>query len=86
MGQATTFVHKALEVGDKIILTGPYGDFYLQEDSNREMICIAGGSGKAPNSCHSIFLKGSRNAKKSQIFLWCKIKKRFIYDRRVYGT
>jgi Na+-transporting NADH:ubiquinone oxidoreductase subunit F len=41
-GQATTFVHKALEMGDKIIVTGPFGHFYLQEDSDREMICIAG--------------------------------------------
>ncbi len=47
-GQATTFVHKALEVGDKITLTGPFGDFYLQENSDKPIICIAGGSGKAP--------------------------------------
>ncbi|MGB0203038.1 MAG: NADH:ubiquinone reductase (Na(+)-transporting) subunit F [Acholeplasmataceae bacterium] len=47
-GQATTFVHKALEENDKIILTGPYGDFFLQEDSERPIVCIAGGSGKAP--------------------------------------
>lgn len=47
-GVATTYVHKALDVGDKGILTGPYGDFYLQEDSDRDIICIAGGSGKAP--------------------------------------
>lgn len=47
-GQATTFVHKALEESDKIILTGPYGDFFLQEDSERPIVCIAGGSGKAP--------------------------------------
>jgi Na+-transporting NADH:ubiquinone oxidoreductase subunit F len=47
-GQATTFVHKALEVRDKITLTGPFGDFYLQENSDKPIICIAGGSGKAP--------------------------------------
>ncbi len=47
-GQATTFVHKALEVGDKITLTGPFGDFFLQENSDKPIICIAGGSGKAP--------------------------------------
>ena len=34
-GQATTFVHKAVEKGDKITLIGPFGDFYLQEDSNK---------------------------------------------------
>lgn len=47
-GTATTFVHKALEQNDDIILTGPYGDFFLQEDSDKPIICIAGGSGKAP--------------------------------------
>ncbi len=46
-GQATTYVHKALEVGDKVSLTGPFGHFFLQE-TDKEMICIAGGSGKAP--------------------------------------
>jgi Na+-transporting NADH:ubiquinone oxidoreductase subunit F len=47
-GQATTYVHKALQVGDKVSLVGPFGDFYLQENSDRPIICIAGGSGKAP--------------------------------------
>jgi len=47
-GQATTFVHKALEEGDKITLTGPFGDFFLQENSDKPIVCIAGGSGKAP--------------------------------------
>ncbi|HKL95226.1 MAG TPA: 2Fe-2S iron-sulfur cluster binding domain-containing protein [Haploplasma sp.] len=47
-GEATTFVHKALIVGDTINIDGPFGDFYLQEDSNKDIICIAGGSGMAP--------------------------------------
>lgn len=47
-GEATTFVHRAMIVGDKIKVTGPFGDFYLQEESDRPMIMIAGGSGKAP--------------------------------------
>lgn len=47
-GEATTFVHRAMIVGDKITITGPFGDFYLHEDSDKPMIMIAGGSGKAP--------------------------------------
>lgn len=47
-GQATTYVHKALQVGDKATLIGPFGDFYLQENSKKPIVCIAGGSGKAP--------------------------------------
>ena len=46
-GLCTTWVHKYLKVGDEVILTGPYGDFYIQ-DTQADMIFIAGGSGKAP--------------------------------------
>ncbi len=46
-GLCTTWVHKYLKVGDDVILTGPYGDFYIR-DTDADMIFIAGGSGKAP--------------------------------------
>ncbi len=74
-GQATTFVHKALEVGDKIILTGPYGDFYLQEESDREMICIAGGSGKAPIRAILYFLRDQGMPRKVKYFFGAKSKR-----------
>ncbi len=47
-GLCTTFIHRALQVGDLIKFTGPYGDFHLEEDSDRDVICIGGGSGMAP--------------------------------------
>lgn len=74
-GLATTFVHKALEVGDKIILTGPYGDFYLQEQSDREMICIAGGSGKAPIRSILYFLRDQGMPRKVKYFFGAKSKR-----------
>jgi Na+-transporting NADH:ubiquinone oxidoreductase subunit F len=46
-GICTTWVHKHLKVGDKVSLTGPYGDFYLR-DTQADIIFVAGGSGKAP--------------------------------------
>jgi len=46
-GICTTYVHKYLKEGDTLTINGPYGDFFLQ-DSEREIICIAGGSGMAP--------------------------------------
>lgn len=46
-GICTTWVHRYLKTGDKVSMTGPYGEFYLH-DSEREIICIAGGSGMAP--------------------------------------
>lgn len=46
-GICTTYMFNHLKVGDDVALTGPYGDFYLRE-SDRRMVCIAGGSGMAP--------------------------------------
>lgn len=74
-GKATTFVHKALQVGDKITLTGPFGDFYLQEDSNRDMICIAGGSGKAPIRSILYYLKDRGMNRKVKYFFGAKSKR-----------
>ncbi|MCR3905490.1 MAG: 2Fe-2S iron-sulfur cluster binding domain-containing protein [Tenericutes bacterium] len=78
-GLATTFVHKALEVGDKIILTGPYGDFYLQEESEREMICIAGGSGKAPIRSILYYLRDQGMPRKVRYFFGAVTKKDLYY-------
>lgn len=47
-GLCSTYVHKALEKGDKVIFTGSFGDFYLQEESKKDIIGIAGGCGMAP--------------------------------------
>ena len=48
-GIATGYVHLALEEGDKVQLSGPYGDFYLRGGEGvKELIMIAGGSGMAP--------------------------------------
>ena len=46
-GICTTYVHKFLKQGDRVTVNGPYGEFYLRE-TQRNIICIAGGSGMAP--------------------------------------
>ena len=78
-GQATTFVHKALDIGDKVIVTGPYGDFYLQEDSNKDMVCIAGGSGKAPIRSILYYLKDQGMPRKVRYFFGAKAKRDLYY-------
>lgn len=78
-GQATTFVHLALEVGDKVNITGPFGDFYLNEDSNADMICIAGGSGKAPIRSILLYLKDRGMNRKVKYFFGAKSKRDLYY-------
>lgn len=46
-GLCSTYIHKALEVGDKITFTGPFGDFFLRE-ADSDIVGIAGGCGMAP--------------------------------------
>ena len=46
-GIATTFVHDYLKEGAKLTVVGPYGDFFYQ-DTDREMVMVAIGTGMAP--------------------------------------
>ncbi|PKK88516.1 MAG: oxidoreductase, partial [Tenericutes bacterium HGW-Tenericutes-7] len=78
-GKATTFVHRALELGDKVIVTGPYGSFYLREDSNRDIVCIAGGSGKAPIRSILYFLKDQGMPRKVKYFFGARSKRDLYY-------
>lgn len=41
----------AMKPGDKVSLSGPYGDFFVK-DTNREMCFIGGGAGMAPMRSH----------------------------------
>jgi Na+-transporting NADH:ubiquinone oxidoreductase subunit F len=47
-GLCTTYMFNKLKVGDEIFLTGPYGEFWLREDTEDPLVCVAGGSGSAP--------------------------------------
>lgn len=78
-GKATTFVHKALEVGDKIRLLGPFGSFYLDEHSDRDIVCIAGGSGKAPIRSILAYLKDNGMDRKVKYFFGARTKKDLYY-------
>jgi Na+-transporting NADH:ubiquinone oxidoreductase subunit F len=55
-GIASTYIHN-LNVGDPVSLTGPYGEFMLNEDPSVELICVGGGAGMAPmkNIIYSIY-------------------------------
>ncbi|MBO4807113.1 MAG: NADH:ubiquinone reductase (Na(+)-transporting) subunit F [Paludibacteraceae bacterium] len=46
-GIASTYIF-SLKPGDKVIMSGPYGEFHPEFDSKREMIWVGGGAGMAP--------------------------------------
>ncbi len=45
----------SLQSGDKVRLSGPFGDFLIK-DNDHEMVYIGGGSGMAPLRCHLAYL------------------------------
>ena len=46
-GIASTYIF-SLKLGDKVMMSGPYGDFHPIVDSKAEMIWVGGGAGMAP--------------------------------------
>ncbi|MBJ3776474.1 2Fe-2S iron-sulfur cluster-binding protein [Acuticoccus mangrovi] len=47
-GQVTAYVFDALQPGESVGVTGPYGVAYLREGEVKPLIAVAGGSGLAP--------------------------------------
>lgn len=46
-GIASSYIF-SLKPGDKVMMSGPYGDFHPHFDSKKEMIWVGGGAGMAP--------------------------------------
>jgi Na+-transporting NADH:ubiquinone oxidoreductase subunit F len=63
-GLSTTYLFNKLKVGDRVYLTGPYGEFYLREDTDAPIILVGGGSGSAPIRSIITFLKEKNSPRK----------------------
>jgi Na+-transporting NADH:ubiquinone oxidoreductase subunit F len=53
-GKGSSFIFNQ-KPGDKVIISGPYGEFFLK-DNDREMVFIGGGAGMAPMRSHLLHL------------------------------
>ena len=54
-GVASTYMFN-LKPGDKCMISGPFGEFFVKEESEREMLYIGGGAGMAPLRSHIFHL------------------------------
>ncbi|RKY94193.1 MAG: NADH:ubiquinone reductase (Na(+)-transporting) subunit F [Ignavibacteriae bacterium] len=66
-GQMSSFIFN-LKPGDKVIISGPYGEFFARNTDN-EMIFIGGGAGMAPMRSHIFDQLGRLNSKR-KISYW----------------
>ena len=83
-GLCSTYIHEALDIGDKITLTGPFGDFYLREDSPRSIICIGGGCGMAPIRSILLHLKEKNMPRKVMYFFGARSKKDLFFTEELF--
>ena len=69
-----------LKAGDKVTVSGPYGEFYIK-DSDREMVYIGGGAGMAPLRSHIFhLLKTEKSKRKISFWYGARSVKEMFYD------
>mgnify|MGYP003325935965 CR=1 FL=1 len=69
-----------LKRGDKVTVSGPYGEFFIK-DSNREMIYIGGGAGMAPMRSHLFNIFHTlRTGRKVSFWYGARAKREMFYD------
>lgn len=54
-GVASSYLFN-LKPGDPCVISGPFGEFFIKEDSDREMVYVGGGAGMAPLRSHIFHL------------------------------
>ena len=69
-----------LKAGDKVTVSGPYGEFYIKE-TDREMVYIGGGAGMAPLRSHIFhLLKTEKSKRKISFWYGARSVKEMFYD------
>lgn len=69
-----------LKPGDKVTISGPYGEFYIK-DTDREMCFIGGGAGMAPMRSHIFHLFYTEKTKRKATFWYgARSKREMFYD------
>ena len=65
-GIASSYIF-TLKPGDKVIMSGPYGDFHPIFDSKKEMIWVGGGAGMAPLRAQIMHMTRTLNCRDRQM-------------------
>ena len=69
-----------LQPGDRVVLSGPYGDFFVK-DTAREMCFLGGGAGMAPMRCHIFHqLKDLGTSRKMTFWYGARSRQEMFYD------
>lgn len=77
-GIGSTYLHNVSR-GDPINFTGPYGEFWLNDEPDVEIVCVGGGCGMAPmkNIIHTLYKKWPGRA--CWLFFGCRTRADVFY-------
>ena len=79
-GIASSYIFN-LKPGDKVRLSGPYGDFHINENSDAEMIYIGGGAGMAPLRAQILWLfKTAHTTRKVSYYYGARSRMEIFYE------
>lgn len=67
-GIASAYIF-SLKPGDKVMMSGPYGDFHIL-DTKREMLYVGGGAGMAPLRSHLLHLFNTMKTTDRKVTYW----------------
>ena len=77
-GKSSSYIFN-LKAGDNVIISGPYGEFFIKE-TKREMIYIGGGAGMAPMRSHLFHLfKTMKTNRKVSFWYGARSKREMFY-------
>jgi Na+-transporting NADH:ubiquinone oxidoreductase subunit F len=65
--------------GDKVTISGPYGDFFINEETDNEMLYIGGGAGMAPMRSHLFHLFHTLKTKRKVSYWYGGRSKRELF-------
>ena len=78
-GVASSYIY-SLRPGDEVTVSGPYGEFFL-EDTQREMMFIGGGAGMAPMRSHIFHLfRNLHTERKVSFWYGGRSRKELFYE------
>jgi len=78
-GLASSYTY-SLKPGDKVTISGPFGEFFIQE-TDREMVFVGGGAGMAPMRSHIFHLfHTEKTSRKTTFFYGARSLREMFYD------
>ncbi len=83
-GAVSTYVHEFLKVGEELIVSGPFGEFFLKE-SDRDILLVATGSGLAPVKSILDQIKREQIRRKTVLFFGAKTSKDLFFNDYLRG-